>query len=287
MSKHRPPTLEPRTGPPGTVVVALGSRAWISLGILAALGATILGLAAVGAASLGHPAFRALGFSLLGAGGATAALFRWKLWARERHDLDLGAVADLETARERLAQGDAAAASVAASRSATCARTPYTRNDALRTVAWAALEQGYPERAKAALDQTEPPYAVDLYCFAAVESARGALESAIAALEVARSAGSLTCEEQSSWSTATSVVAASTAPSWPQFRTGWSSAPGTATPSWPLHPAPAPIRPRPRSRRRFRAICYRLLEPSVARTPAETGRRFWLFNQPNGSTACP
>jgi hypothetical protein len=162
-----------------------------ALEISVALGAAVMGLGAVAAASLGEAGLRLSGFALLAVGGATAATLRWR---REREGLDQQAVAELEAARTRLGQEEYAGAAAAASRAAKSARTPRTRNAALRTLAWAALGQGYPERAKAALDGVVPSHAIDLYCLAAVESARGRLEQAIEALEVARTARTLTCE---------------------------------------------------------------------------------------------
>jgi hypothetical protein len=159
--------------------------------ISVALGATAVGLGALGAASLGAAGLRLPGLALLVMGAVTAASLRWR---REREGLDQAAIAELEAARTRLAQEDHAGAAVAASLAAKSARTPRTRNAALTTLAWAALGQGYPERAKAALGAIAPSYAIDLYCLAAVESARGRLEQAIAALEVARSARTLTCD---------------------------------------------------------------------------------------------
>jgi hypothetical protein len=157
-----------------------------------ALGLATLGLAALGAASLGHVGLRIPGFVFLAVGGATAAALRWR---KERSDLDREAVAHLETAHEQLAKGDHTAAAGAAAKAAGSARTSRTRNAGLTAMAWAALGQGFPERAKAALDRIEPSHAVDLGCLAAVESARGKPERAIEALEVARTAGSLTCDD--------------------------------------------------------------------------------------------
>jgi hypothetical protein len=161
------------------------------LEVSVALGAAVMGLGALAAASLGEAGLRLPGFAFLAVGGATAAALRWR---REREGLDQQAVAELEAARTRLGQGDHTGAAAAASRAAKSAMTPRTRNAALSTLAWAALGQGYPERAKAALDGIVPSHAIDLYCLAAVESARGRLERAIEALEVARTARTLTCD---------------------------------------------------------------------------------------------
>jgi|HubBroStandDraft_6_1064221.scaffolds.fasta_scaffold74705_3 hypothetical protein len=162
-----------------------------ALEISVALGAAVMGLGALAAASFGEAWLRLAGFAFLAVGSVTAAILRWR---GEREGLDQPAVAELEAARTRLGKEDYAGAAAAASRSAKSARTPRTRNAALITLAWAALEQGYPARAKAALDGIVPSHAIDLYCLAAVEAARGRLEQAIEALEVARTARILTCD---------------------------------------------------------------------------------------------
>jgi hypothetical protein len=159
--------------------------------ISVAIGLAVAGLGALGAASLGETGLRLPGLAFLVVGAATAASLRWR---REREALDQEAVAELETGRTRLGQEDYAGAALAASLAAKIAKTPRTRNAALTTLAWAALGQGYPERAKAALDGIVPSHAIDLYSLAAVESARGRLEQAIAALEVAHTARTLTCD---------------------------------------------------------------------------------------------
>ena len=120
-----------------------------ALEISVALGAAVMGLGTLAAASFGEAGLRLAGFAFLAVGGATAATLRWR---REQERLDQQAVAELEAARTRLAKEDYAGAAAAASRAAKSARTPRTRNGALSTLAWAALAQGYPERAKAALD---------------------------------------------------------------------------------------------------------------------------------------
>jgi tetratricopeptide (TPR) repeat protein len=171
--------------------VALKSHVTNALEISVALGAAVTGLGALAAASLGETGLYLPGLACLAVGGATAATLRWR---REREALDQQAVAELEAARARLAQEDHTEAAAAASRAAKSARTPRTRNAALTTLAWAALGQGYPERAKAALDEIVPAHAIDLYSLAAVDAARGRPEQAIEALEVARTARTLTCD---------------------------------------------------------------------------------------------
>jgi hypothetical protein len=107
---------------------------------------------------------------------------------------DESALAELQMAKALLEQGNHAEATRAAADAETHAEAASTRNAARTTLAWAALGQGYVERAKAALDRVDPPHALDLYCYAAVQAARGSPELAIQALELARGARSLTCD---------------------------------------------------------------------------------------------
>jgi hypothetical protein len=161
------------------------------LAISAALGAMLLGLAALGASSLGIAGLRVFALASLGVGGLLAAIVRWRM---ERRDVDGEALDQLATARAELDRANPTAAGWAASKAVAAAGTSRTRNRALTTLAWAALGQGYPERAKAALDRIQPPHELDVYCLAAVECARGETELAIQALEVARTFGTLTCD---------------------------------------------------------------------------------------------
>jgi len=180
-------SLHPPSGSPSTAV----ARKILVATTCAAVGAMVFGLAALGASGVGIVGLRFLGFALLGAGGLLAAIVRWRM---ERHDVDGEALAQLATARAKLDGSNPTAAAWAASKAVAAAGTSRTRNRALTALAWAALGQGYPERAKAALDRIQPPHAIDVYCLAAVECARGRTELAIQALEVARTFGTLTCE---------------------------------------------------------------------------------------------
>jgi hypothetical protein len=148
--------------------------------------AFILGVAAVGLT--GH-------FLLAFAGmAASAAVVAFSTWATLRREVDQKAVAEFKIAETLLEKGDHLAAVMAASKAASHARTSRTRNAALTTLAWAALAEGYVERAKAALESVEPPYRIDLHCYAAVQAADGRPELATKALELARASGSLGCE---------------------------------------------------------------------------------------------
>jgi hypothetical protein len=160
------------------------------------MGATLLGIVAFGVAALGV-AFgvaalgvawmRLVGLAALVAGGVVAGVVRWRV----DHPLDEEALSHLASALVELDRGDPSAAAREAAKAAAAAATARTRNRALTALAWAALGQGYPERAKAALDQVQPQHALDLQCLAAVEAARGRDEFAIQALDVARASRSL------------------------------------------------------------------------------------------------
>jgi hypothetical protein len=161
-----------------------------AMAVVASL-ALLLGLGALAAATAGAPGLLACGLASLVVGAVVAGVARWRI---ERESLDGQAMADFATACAQLERGDPTAAACAASKAAAAAGTQRMRNRALTTLAWAALEQGYAERAKAVLDRVRPPYAVDLYCLAAVEQARGRPGFAIQALEILRETGNLTSE---------------------------------------------------------------------------------------------
>jgi hypothetical protein len=152
--------------------------------------ATILGHAALGAAAGGGLGWRVAAFVFLVAGALVAGTIRWR---SQREANDAEAVAQLAVACAELDADNPAAAGRAASKAVKAAATTRTRNRALSTLAWAALNQGYPEAAKAALDAVAPQ-ALDVYCLAAVEAARGRPELAIQALEIAGTAAYLTCD---------------------------------------------------------------------------------------------
>jgi hypothetical protein len=123
------------------------------------------------------------------------AAIGWIGWTTSRRaGSDARDAAALASARGRLEQDDPATAAQIASDVAARSRTARMRNAALTTLAWAGLAQGDLARARSALDRVEPRHALDLYCFAAVQSACGNPELAIRALELARNAGTL-CRE--------------------------------------------------------------------------------------------
>jgi hypothetical protein len=151
--------------------------------ICLAAGATALGLAGLGVAALGRVGVCLPSLLLLAVGtrGLLAGAIQWRV---QRAEGDREANAQLGRAHAELEGGNAAAAASAASKALAAAETARTRNQALNALAWAALGQGFPERAKAELDRVAPSHAVDLFCLAAVEAARGRTEVAIQALEV-------------------------------------------------------------------------------------------------------
>ncbi len=145
----------------------------------------------LGATCLALVGFRIAGVAVVALGIAMVSWFRSM---RTRQERDRPSVAKLEGARRLLAEGDAFKAIHVAADAAAHATTAHTRNAALTTLAWAALAQGHCGRARAALDEVEPSYEVDLHCSAFVDAANGSPESAIRALEVARTAGILNRE---------------------------------------------------------------------------------------------
>jgi hypothetical protein len=171
----------------GVVTVPSAKRAITAVACLA----LVLGLGALAMASAGAPGLLAFGLASLVVGALVAGVTRWRI---ERESLDGQAIADLAIACAELERGDPTAAACAASKAAGAAGTQRVRNRALTTLAWAALGQGYAERAKAVLDRVRPPYAVDLHCLAAVEQARGRPGVALQALEVLRETGNLTSD---------------------------------------------------------------------------------------------
>jgi len=123
------------------------------------------------------------------------AAIGWIGWTTSRRaGSDARDVAALASARARLDQGDPATAAQIASDVAARARTARMRNAALTVLAWAGLAEGDHERARSALARVEPRHALDLYCYAAVQSACGHHEMAIRALELAHNARTLCCE---------------------------------------------------------------------------------------------
>jgi hypothetical protein len=121
------------------------------------------------------------GSALLFVGAVLVLLVAWIRSLRytvRRELLELG------LARGRLERGEDGAAWQMATDLARHAKSRRVRNGALTTVAWAALKEHRPERAKEALDHIRPEGEVDLYCFAAVEDALGKRTLAIQALEL-------------------------------------------------------------------------------------------------------
>jgi hypothetical protein len=160
------------------------------------LAAMCLGLLGLGVSAAGVFDFRVPALALLAAGGLAAGTARLR---RARDARDGPARAHLVTARAELEVGNPTTAALAASKAVSTAATVRTRNQALNTLAWAALGQGYPERAKAVLDQVAPTHMLDVFCFAAVEAARGQLFLAVQALELMLSTGALHGDAAKLW----------------------------------------------------------------------------------------
>jgi hypothetical protein len=150
--------------------VARSSRAYG----LCAVAAT----AAAGAASFAI--FRSPGFSFFVA-TAVAILAAWLDGLLDTARRQRG---ELAVCQAHLQQGEGAAVRRMSMDLAERARVSSVRNGALTMVAWAALKEGLPERAKEALDHIRPEHQIDLYCFAVVEDALGKSKLAIEALEL-------------------------------------------------------------------------------------------------------
>ena len=147
-------------------VLLMRSSVTTLVAVSVALGVIMLGLLGLGASAVGVAGVRVPAFALLATGGVLAASVRGH---RRGADVDAEALAYLAMAQMELERGDPTAANATASRAIDAAATPSTRNRARTALAWAALGQGYPERARAVLDGIDPPYEVDLHCLAAVE----------------------------------------------------------------------------------------------------------------------
>jgi len=102
--------------------------------------------------------------------------------------------ARLSAAETLLSQDDCHEARRLASHVAACATSSALCNRAHILLAWVALGQGRPRRAKEELDRIDPPHEIDVYTFAAVEAALGRTVLAIRALEMLIPNGALGCE---------------------------------------------------------------------------------------------
>jgi hypothetical protein len=146
------------------------SRSWKAYGYSAA------GLTGIASFAL----FRSLAISTL----ITAGLAFFAAWLDAlRHTVERQ-MSELAVARAHLQKGEQAAARRMSVDLAGRARIRRVRNGALTTAAWAALKEGNPKRAKEALDHIQPEDQIDLYCYAAVETALGKKSLAIEALEL-------------------------------------------------------------------------------------------------------
>jgi Zn-dependent protease len=123
-----------------------------------------------------------LGALILAAGVSSG--WRWAQ-AHERR-LQAQAKSQLRAANSLLEGHSYQEAWDAAKDAATSACTPQLRNAALTTLAWVALGEQEPERARDILRHVLPPEAVDPYTLAAVESASGHADRAITTIDRAR-----------------------------------------------------------------------------------------------------
>jgi hypothetical protein len=124
--------------------------------------------------------FRSQGLGLC----IATAVVCFTAWLDEVRHTMARQMAELAMARAYLQKGEETAAGRISLDLAGRARARRVRNGALATVAWVALKEGHPERAKEALEHIQPGNQIDLYCFAIVERALGKTWLAIEALEL-------------------------------------------------------------------------------------------------------
>jgi hypothetical protein len=96
-------------------------------------------------------------------------------------------------ARAQLDRGSPEDAARTARAAAALAQGPRTRSAALTMLAWAELAMDRPAEAVSVVERVDPQH-LDLYCLAAAQSANGRPALAIAALELARRGGGLSCD---------------------------------------------------------------------------------------------
>lgn len=123
--------------------------------------------------------------------GEIASIFRRLFGFRPKPDARDST--ELAAAASLLGAGEPAEAARIATNVAERTKLSETRSAALTTLAWACLGLGELDRARRALERVAPHDALDLYCFAALQSASGNPDLAINALELARSARTLGC----------------------------------------------------------------------------------------------
>jgi|HubBroStandDraft_1064217.scaffolds.fasta_scaffold26424_3 hypothetical protein len=159
------------------VAILLGKRgesAAMIISIITAEVATTFAVVALKSPELGA-LILAAGVS---SGWRCARTHEWRLEARAK--------SQLRAANSHLARHSYQEAWDAAKGVATCASAPPLRNAALTTLAWVALGEQEPERAREILRHVLPADAIDPYTLAAVESASGHADRAIATMDRAR-----------------------------------------------------------------------------------------------------
>ena len=134
----------------------------------------------------GFVVVRSAALSAVFGGLAVYSTLEWVKRKREEVDLRRGLPIQLQSAEALLARGRPREALERAAGVVQNARSKATRRKASEVVAWCLLEQGRPEQAWRALVAVGPLPALDAYCRAAVEEARGRESVAIEILERAR-----------------------------------------------------------------------------------------------------
>jgi Zn-dependent protease len=120
-----------------------------------------------------------------------SSLAAWAKLRRTQIEARLQLPERLTRSRLLLRQGKADGALELANSVTALARSNVTSNEAWHLVAWAELELGLGQEARASLQRVVPSYAVDSYCLAATEAALGSSRRAVSVLEGARAEGPL------------------------------------------------------------------------------------------------
>jgi Zn-dependent protease len=118
---------------------------------------------------------------------AFASLLAWAKRRRTEIERKLGLMNQIDEARWLLSNGEPERSRQLATRVAQRARTNTTANAAWEIAAWAELGLGRAVEAYDTLSRVRPASAVNCYCLAAIEAARGQPRRAISLLEAARS----------------------------------------------------------------------------------------------------
>jgi len=155
---------------------------------------TIAASAAYGVALAGFVVVRSAALSAVFGGLAVYTTLEWVKRRRQEVDERLGLADRIQGAKVLLERGRTHDAKEICIGVIGCARSKATRRRASELLAWSLLEQGQVDQAWRTLVAAGPLPALDAYCRAAVEEARGREQIAIEILERARQGEGLRAE---------------------------------------------------------------------------------------------